>query len=442
MSLLDRCAGGLILEPPVAELQDTNLVPFADGLVSGLSGPQSEVYGSPARFKMLCSGRRFGKTHLCLVQLIVWAAMKAGSLNWYIAPTYKSAKQIAWRQLKAMVPPELFAAKNEVDLSIELVNGSRIELKGGESADNLRGASLSNVVLDEAAYIPPDAWEMVIRPALADQRGSAFFISTPAGYNHFHEMWEQAAELDDWQTFSYSTIEGGNVPPEEVELARRTLDERSFRQEFLASFETFSGRVFPEFDDDNVAQDVADTGGPILVGLDFNVGIMAGVICSKVQDQLHIWDEIAVKNSNTDEVAQMLRERFGNREIICYPDPTGKARKTAAAGVTDHGILRKYGIKVVAPNSPWAVKDRLNATNWLIKNAEGERRMFVHPKCKNTIKGLRSVTFKEGSSDFLVDKDPGLEHWCDGLGYLILSAMNQVQPWKVGGAKSKAGQVW
>ena len=147
---------------------------------------------------------------------------------------------------------------------------------------------------------------MVIRPALADQRGSAFFISTPAGYNHFHEMWEQAAELEDWQTFSYSTIEGGNVPPEEVELARRTLDERTFKQEFLASFETFSGRVFPDFDDDNVASDVADVGGPILVGLDFNVGIMAGVICSKVQDQLHIWDEIAVKNSNTDEVAQML----------------------------------------------------------------------------------------------------------------------------------------
>ena len=442
MTLLAACPGGNILEPAVAEVVDTDLVPFADQLISGLSGPQSEVYGSPARFKMLCSGRRFGKTHLCLVQLIVWAAMKSGTLNWYIAPTYKSAKQIAWRQLKAMVPKELFAAKNEVELSIELVNGSRIELKGGESADNLRGASLSNVVLDEAAYIPQDAWEMVIRPALADQRGSAFFISTPAGYNHFHEMWEQAADLEDWQTFSYSTIEGGNVPPEEVELARRTLDERSFRQEFLASFETFSGRVFPEFDDNNVAQDVADTGGPVLVGLDFNVGIMAGVICSKVQDQLHIWDEIAVKNSNTDEVAQMLRERFGNREIVCYPDPSGKARKTAAAGVTHHGILRKYGIKVVAPNSPWAVKDRLNATNWLIKNAEGERRMYVHPRCKNVIKGLRSVTFKEGADDFIVDKDPGLEHWCDGLGYLILSAMNQVRPWKVGSGKSRSAQVW
>jgi hypothetical protein len=441
MSLLDRCAGGSVLDQPVAQVAKSNLVPFATDLISGLSTPQSEVYSDPSRFKMLCSGRRFGKTHLCLVQLIVWAAMKTGSLNWYIAPTYKSAKQIAWRQLKAMVPSELFAAKNEVDLSIELVNGSRIELKGGESADNLRGASLSNVVLDEAAYIPQDAWEMVIRPALADQRGSAFFISTPAGYNHFHEMWEQAAELEDWRTFSYSTIEGGNVPPEEVELARRTLDERTFKQEFLASFETFSGRVFPEFDDANV-DDVQDMGGPILVGLDFNVGIMAGVICSKVGDTLHQWDEIAVKNSNTDEVAQMLRQRFPDRRIICYPDPTGRARKTSAAGATDHGILRKYGLEVVAPKSPWSVKDRLNATNWLICNAEGQRRLFVHPRCKNTIKGYRSVTYKEGAEDFVVDKDPGLEHWIDGAGYLILSAMNQVKPWTVGAGKSRAAQVW
>ena len=442
MTLLAACPGGNILEPAVATIVDTDLVPFANDLIGGLSGPQSEVYSDPARFKMLCSGRRFGKTHLCLVQLIVWAAMKSGTLNWYIAPTYKSAKQIAWRQLKQMVPKDLFAAKNEVELSIELVNGSRIELKGGESADNLRGASLSNVVLDEAAYIPQDAWEMVIRPALADQRGSAFFISTPAGYNHFHEMWEQAADLEDWQTFSYSTIEGGNVPPEEVELARRTLDERTFKQEFLASFETFSGRVFPQFDDDNVDATIQDMGGPILVGLDFNVGIMAGVICSKVGDTLHQWDEIAVKNSNTDEVAQMLRQRFPDRRIICYPDPTGRARKTSAAGATDHGILRKYGLEVVAPKSPWSVKDRLQATNWLICNATGERRLFVHPRCKNTIKGYRSVTYKEGSEDFIVDKDPGLEHWIDGAGYLILSAMNQVKPWATGSAKSRMAQVY
>ena len=442
MSVFDVCRGGLILEPPTRIHADVNLEPFAEQLVNGLTRPQADVYNSDARFKMLCSGRRFGKTHLCLVQLIVWAASKAGSLNWYVGPTYRSAKSIAWRQLKTMIPPNLFAKKNEVDLSIELVNGSRIELKGGDQPDNLRGASLSNCVLDEAAYINRDAWEMVIRPALADQQGSAFFISTPAGYNWYHEMWEQAVDMSDWETFSYTTIEGGNVPPEEVELARRTLDERTFRQEFLASFETFSGRVFIDFGKDNIDPTVKDMGGSILVGLDFNVGIMAGVICSKVGDTLHIWDEIAVKNSNTDEVCMMLRDRFPDRQIIAYPDPTGKARKTSAAGATDHGIIRKYGIQVVSPNSPWVVKDRLNATNWLIKNAAGEIRLFVHPRAKNTIKGLKSVTYKEGSEDFVIDKDPGLEHWCDGLGYLILSAMNQVKPWKTGSAKSRQAQIW
>ena len=432
----------MILAPPEPIQNGADLKPFASELIEGLSGPQREVYDSPARMKMLCSGRRFGKTHLCLVQLIVWAANKAGSLNWYIAPTYKSAKQIAWRQLKAMVPLELFASKNEVDLSIELINGSRIELKGGDSYDNLRGASLSNCVLDEAAYIPRDAWEMVIRPALADQRGSAFFISTPAGFNHYHEWWEQAQELEEWETFSYTTIEGGNVPPEEVELARRQLDERTFNQEFNASFESFSGRVFADFSDDNVDDSIEDMGGPILIGLDFNVGIMAGVICSRVGDTLHIWDEIAVKNSNTDEVALMLRSRFPDRKLIAYPDPTGKARKTSAAGETDHGILRKHGIEVIAPKQPWAVKDRLNATNWLICNAEKQRRLFVHPRAKNTIKGFKSVTYKEGAQDFIVDKAPGLEHWIDGCGYLILSAMNQVRPYHLTQTQNRYAAVY
>jgi len=68
--------------------------------------------------------------------------------------------------------------------------------------------------------------------------------------------------------------------------------------------------------------------------------------------------------------------------------------------------------------------------------------MFIHPRCRNTIKGYRSVTFKLGAEDFVIDKDPGLEHWIDGAGYLILSAMNQVKPWKTGSATARVGQIW
>ena len=424
MSLLDACPGGKLLEPPVPVTEVTDLSPLTSQLINSLTPPQREVWDSPERFKLLCSGRRFGKTYLCIARLVAWAIENPGSLCWYVSQTYKSSKQIAWRQLRAMVPPEAYSKKNESELSLELVNGSVISLKGAESADSLRGVSLSALIIDEAAYVKQEAWDMVLRPALSDQGGPAWFITTPAGLNWFHDLWEQAQDQEDWRTFSYTTIQGGNVPADEIEAARRTLDERTFRQEFLASFETLAGRVYPDFSDDNISEDIKDTGGEILWGTDFNVGIMAGVLASRVGDTMHIWDELAVKQSNTDEVCQMLKERFPDRRLIAYPDPTGSARKTSAAGRTDHDIIRRYGFQCISPRAPWAVKDKINATNWMIRTADNHRKLFIHPRCKHTIKALKNVTYKEGADDYVIDKSAGIEHWTDGLGYLVLGAFN------------------
>jgi hypothetical protein len=265
---------------------------------------------------------------------------------------------------------------------------------------------------------------MVLRPALSDQGGPAWFITTPAGLNWFHDLWEQAQDQEDWRTFSYTTVQGGNVPPEEIEAARRTLDERTFRQEYLASFETLAGRVYPDFSDDNITETAEDTGGEIYWGTDFNVGVMAGVLASRVGDTVHIWDELAVKQSNTDEVCQLLKQRFPDRKVIAYPDPTGSARKTSSAGRTDHDIIRRYGFQCISPKAPWAVKDKINATNWMIRTADGHLKLFIHPRCKHTIKALKNVTYKEGADDYVIDKSAGIEHWTDGLGYLILGAFN------------------
>jgi phage terminase large subunit len=406
------------------EHQEPELTDQVQGLYDSLTDPQREVWDSDSRFKLLCSGRRFGKTYLCIARLITWAASKPNSLNWYVTANYRMAKQIAWRQLKNMVPPEICVKRNETDLLIELSNGSIISLKGADNADSLRGVSLSSLVIDEAAYVKQEAWEMVLRPALSDQGGPAWFITTPAGLNWFHDLWEQAADQDDWSTFSYTTIQGGNVPAEEVEAARRTLDERTFRQEYLASFETLSGRVYPDFSDDNISDSIKDTGGPIMWGTDFNVSVLAGVLGSRVGDTLHIWDEVSVTQTNTDEVCAMLKARFPDRKIIAYPDPTGSARKTSSAGRTDHEIIRQHGFGCVSPKAPWAVKDKINATNCMIRTANGQIRLFVHPRCKNTIKALKNVTYKQGADDYIIDKSAGIEHWTDGAGYLILSEFN------------------
>ena len=424
MSILNAVPGGSILENPIIGGINPDWSHVSNDLFLSLTDPQRQVWESPERFKLLCSGRRFGKTYLCIARLIAWAIDKPGSLNWYVTANYRMAKQIAWRQLKTMVPPDICVKRNESELSVELYNGSIIALKGAENADSLRGVSLSTLVIDEAAYVKQTAWEMVLRPALSDQGGPAWFITTPAGLNWFHDLWEQVDQEDDWRTFSFTTIEGGNVPPEEVEAARRTLDERTFRQEYLASFETLSGRVYPDFSDDNITTDIVDTGGDILWGTDFNVSVMAGVLASRVGDTIHIWDELAVKQSNTDEVCTLLKQRFPDRRIVAYPDPTGSARKTSAAGETDHGIIRRYGFQCITPKHPWAVKDKINATNWMIRTADGHLKLFIHPRCKHTIKALKNVTYKQGADDYVIDKSAGIEHWTDGLGYLVLGAFN------------------
>ena len=417
---------GCILDDPdeVDCSTQGNYLDIISNLESALTVPQRSIWDSDNRFKLLCSGRRFGKTYLCITRLICWALEKAGSLNWYVTANYRMAKQIAWRQLKAMAPPDLVVKRNESDLSIEFVNGSIVALRGAENEDSLRGVSLASLVIDEAAYVKQAAWEMVLRPALSDQGGPAWFITTPAGLNWFYDLWEQAQGQPDWKTFSYTTVQGGNVAAEEIEAARRTLDDRTFRQEYLASFETLSGRVYPDFSDENISDTVKDIGGPILWGTDFNVSIMAGVLGSRVGDMLHIWDEVSVNQSNTDEVCAMLKQRFPDRKVVAYPDPTGSARKTSSAGRTDHDIIRRAGFGCVSPKAPWAVKDKINATNWMVRTSDGHMKLFVHPRCKHTIKALKNVTYKQGAEDYVIDKSPGIEHWTDGLGYLILGAFN------------------
>ena len=226
-----------------------------------LKKAQSEVFYSKKRFRVLVAGRRFGKSYLACIELFTKALARSGETFFYCAPTYRMAKDIAWKVLKKIIPPQYIRSKNETDLKIELVNDSTIELKGTENAMALRGRSLSGVVLDEAAFMDSSVWFEVIRPALADKQGWALFISTPDGTaSWFYDMWCYVPEdkTNDWQRWCFTTIQGGNVPPEEVQAARAQLDSRTFRQEFEASFENPSGLVAISFADDNISKEVQD----------------------------------------------------------------------------------------------------------------------------------------------------------------------------------------
>jgi hypothetical protein len=397
---------------------------------------QGEVFSATNRFRVLVAGRRFGKSYLACIELLKAALERPGETYFYCAPTYRMAKDIAWKTLKKIIPNSLVRSKNETELRMELVNDSTIELKGTENAAALRGRSLSGVVLDEAAFMEAEVWFEVLRPALADKQGWALFISTPEGTaSWFYDLWCYVDEdtTGDWKRWCFTTIQGGNVPPEEVEAARAQLDARTFRQEFEASFENLSGLVAISFNDANIDKEVRDLPIlPLLLGVDFNVDPMSGICAVKKGDELWVFDEIIMTGGATTwDFAEEVINRYGvERRIVACPDPTGGARKTAGVGATDHSILRKSGFNVSTPRSPWKIRDKVTAVNTALLDASGARRCKIHPRCRELIKALRTLTYAPGTS--LPNKNLGVDHAFDAFGYLCLQTFNLAKPEAIG----------
>ena len=397
---------------------------------------QGEVFNSNKRFRVLVAGRRFGKSYLSCIELLKGAIDRPGETFFYCAPTYRMAKDIAWKALKKLVPKVWIESKNETDLRLELINGSTIELKGTENAMALRGRSLAGVVLDEAAFMDAEVWFEVIRPALADKQGWALFISTPDGTaSWFYDLWCYCKEdaTNEWKRWCYTTIEGGNVPKDEVEAARAQLDGRTFRQEFEASFENLSGLVAISFGDDNISTEAKDISiAPLLLGVDFNVDPMSGICAVKKDDTLYVFDEIIMTGGATTwDFAEEVTRRYGiDRRVIACPDPTGGARKTAGVGATDHSILRRSGFNVSAPKAPWKIRDKITAVNTALFDAAGDRRTIIHPRCKELIKSLRTLTYAPNTG--MPNKNLGVDHAFDAFGYLCLQQFNLAKPETLG----------
>lgn len=388
-----------------------------------LTKAQTLVANSDKRFRVLCAGRRFGKSVLAIRELAKFASVPNRKVM-YVAPTYQMCRNIVWGPLKRKLLDLNWVRKiNESRLEIYLVNGSTIMLRGADNPDSLRGMGVSFICIDEVADIKPEAWTEVLRPSLSAETppGHALFCGTPKGVgNHFKDLFDMATVDDSWGAWSFTTLEGGNVPEEEVEAAKRDLDSKTFSQEYMASFTTATNVVYYSFKPENNVKkypgNIKDLKS-IYVMTDFNVSPMATLVVVPTATGLHVIDEVCLYSSNTDEMVQEVKRRYPYHSITCFPDPAGVQRRTSAGGRTDISILQNAGWDVrYKPRHP-LVKDRINSVNALLLNTNEEVRLFIDPKCRQLIKCLTRFSYKEGT---LVPNTGGKEdysHFPDALGY-------------------------
>ena len=346
----------------------------------------------------------------------------------YIAPSYRMAKQIVYDDLYLMLKERNWLKDvNKSDLAFTLVNGSVIYLRSADNPDSIRGIGLDYVVLDEAADISEEAWRAVIRPTLSDKEGSAMIISTPKGRGWLYDVFNDAKHLPDWNSWQFTTAEGGIVSEEELAQARLDLGEREFMQEFEAKFVDYSGLIYYAFGEHNIKTMKYGQGEniPIHVPMDFNIDPGCAAIAFVHQGGMHIYDEVEIYGTDTREMVKEIMQRYPNRRYICYPDASGKARKTSAGGITDHIILKNAGFQLKVGSVNPSVKDRIASVNAVCK--ADNVRLTIDPKCVKIIKGLRSHTYKEGTRQPTKDGANDYSHFNDAIGYMV----NHLYPLKV-----------
>jgi len=389
-----------------------------------LSEKQNLIYEDNSRFIVLVAGRRFGKTTLATYIMRKWAFTKAGKYA-YISPTWKMSRSIFWEPLLEKIPPEYIKNALKNTLELYLTNGSIIKLYGAQNYDNIRGEGFDGVIIDECKDIPREAWFEVVRPALTDKKGRALIIGTPQGMNDLlFDIWNQ----EDFKKYKFTTAEGGWVTDEEIEKARKELDERTFRQEFEAEFIENAGNVYYAFSTENIQDYKFNPSEDVYLSWDFNVGErpMSCILLQRNGDKVYAFHEFVLKQTNTHEMVQIvaswLKEQNTTGKIWITGDYAGN-KMTSSATRSDYDIiistLRERGFQAWTKVKPVrSIRARVIALNSYFCNTQGERRLFVSPKCKKLIEDLKYTLWKENGAE-LDDRNPERTHPSDALSYYV-----------------------
>lgn len=375
-----------------------------------LTESQKQVAIDPHRFRVLCCGRRWGKTTLAIDQMKARSAIPNSRIC-YIAPTYQQSRDIAWEQLKRDY--HNVGKMNESRLEIDIINGSKIQLRGWESIETLRGQKFDLIVLDEIATMRNFwlSWQEVIRPTLTDTKGEALFISTPKGFNHFYDLYNLESKDTDFKSFHFSTYDNNYIPKEEIDKAKKELTEDRFAQEYLADFRKTEGLVYKEFlrayhvFRNLPSVSMVKTFG----GLDFGFTNPVAVLTIKKDKYANYWvtDEW-YKTGITD--AQIADYVSALNWEECYPDPE------SASGIEELK-RRNVNVREVVKNKD-SIRNGINTIRELFK----ANRLKIHESCRNLIWELETYSYPDKKSDHNEEEKPIKEndHALDALRYALL----------------------
>lgn len=410
---------------------------------------------SNMRYEVVAAGRRSGKTERAKRKFLkrVWQGSNFINPRYIAAaPTQKQAANIFWADFLAMIPPELMAKKPNIsNKEIYLINSATIVVAGLDQPARVEGAPSDGFLFDETDDIKRSAWEEHIDPMFIDRGAWAMYTGVPNGLAYLYEISKNALKFpDEWDFFTWKSAEV--MKPAEVKKFQDRMDARSFAQEFEASFENFTGRVYYAFTRENYKHELLyNPNKPLIICLDFNSSPGVAVICQEQQlpgqfeEVQHngVWIKQPVvgtgvigevhipQNSNTLIVCRKLYEDWKHHkgDIVFYGDASGGQKKSSGIDGSDWDLVKDFfkttplasRIRYQYPRANPSVKKRINSMNSRCCSVSGIRRLMVDAvAAPKLIEDLEQLCILEGSAGEIdTKKNPAISHLSDSLTYYI-----------------------
>lgn len=386
------------------------------------------------RFPLVPAGRRSGKTER-FKRFLVKQANRVPGIYFAAAPTHDQAKKIFWDDLKAFSLSCTHKRRpSESDRIIFMDNGSEIHVIGLDKPQRIEGIPWTGGGIDEFADIKSDAWEANILPALntvnptnPDYRAWCWCLGVPDGLNHYYDLCSKADTGADPNFKVYHWKSAEILPPDVMQAMKAAMSAKQFKQEFEASFETASGRIYEDYSKLNHTSETIRPHEILcwmhdqnFTPLSSSVGVIRG-------DSLYLLDEIVLTSAVSKQSAMEFVSKFAehqNKTVHIYGDPAGRAgekhgHKSDYDDIED--VLRASGWKFSrkVKHAHPSIKDRQNAVRTKICTADGLRTLYVNPTTAPwSDKGLATVQLQEGST-FQEDQKNKYQHITTAIGYCV-----------------------
>lgn len=416
---------------------------------------QKEIHYSPTRHRILCNGRRWGKTFLggkeveCAAFVRNW--LDQPMRGWIIGPEYTDCEKefrIVYNTFKELgvdkVSHKFLSNTENGNMRIKTKWGFDLECRSARHPESLVGEGLDFVLIVEAGRHKRRMFGDYVRPALSDKRGWSMMSGVPEeasessllywAYNRGQDP--EKAQWQSWRKPSWTNtvmFPGGYNDPE-IQDAKDDLTEDEFARQYEGKFVQRVGRVMAEWDDDvHIVDQGYNPDWPLYAACDFgytNDWVWLWIQVDRLNN-VYVVGEHRWRLRDTEDIARVeLKEHpLLSKLIAIYPDPSSP---------DDANILRRTLGVATRSNTGGTINNRLSLIRSALKlrpdhlprdHPDKKPTLFVNRSCKSLIWEMgQGYRWPERSSETRNDSEVPMDrdnHGPEALGRFFKGHMER-----------------